>query len=87
MDKSKIATIVTVILLVLGFIPVYTLIMLNVNDEYRTLLGWLIPLIYSSICIVVNIMIIFSPTSEEREKQLVDELEELGYTVTKDKEN
>ena len=86
MSKCKVATIVTIILLVLGFAPVYTFIMLNVKDEYRTLLGWLIPLIYIFICIVVNTMILLLPTKEEIEKQLVNELEELGYTVIKDKE-
>ena len=85
MSKCKVATIVTIILLVLGFAPVYTFIMLNVKDEYKTLLGWLIPLTYIFICIVVNTMILLLPTKEEIEKQLVNELEELGYTVIKDK--
>ena len=85
MSKCKVATIVTIILLVLGFAPVYTFIMLNVKDEYRNLLCWLIPLIYIFICIVVNTMILLLPTKEEIEKQLVNELEELGYTVIKDK--
>ena len=86
MGKCKVATIVTIILLVLGFVPTYIFIMLNVKNEYRTLVGWLIPLIYIFICIAVNTIIIFLPTTEQREKQLVEELEELGYTVTKDKE-
>ena len=85
MSKCKVATIVTIVLLVLGFAPVYTFIMLNVKDEYRNLLCWLIPLIYIFICIVVNTMILLLPTKEEIEKQLVNELEELGYTVIKDK--
>lgn len=67
MGKCKIATILTIVLLVLGFMPTYTFLMLSVKEEYRTLVGWLIPLIYVFICIVINTMIIFLPTTEQRE--------------------